>query len=227
MSPLIEMVGKKFGKLTVIERVNGHASKWLCRCDCGNNKVVFGGNLRRGHTQSCGCKKVPTEELRARAIRHGHGAPGKHSLTYASWGSMRERCNNSNASGYENYGGRGIKICERWNIFENFLSDMGERPSPKHTLDRIDPDGNYEPTNCRWATIAEQQRNRRNTQWVEFEGEKVSLGELCEKFGVKYSLVNCRVRRGWPIREALTASRSQGWSRQRRARSYSASGATR
>lgn len=146
--------GTRYGMLTVLgdaprRRGARHIS---CRCDCGGETVVFVGNLTQGNTKSCGC---------LRGGSHGHAKANAHSQTYNSWVGAKTRCTNPNTIGWHNYGGRGIKMCDRWLLsFEDFLADMGERP-PGHSLDRIDPNGNYEPTNCRWATRSQQRQNQR------------------------------------------------------------------
>jgi hypothetical protein len=164
----IDLTGKHFGRWFVLAihppRMRygrrGHAVcvLWLCRCDCGTERVVFGTNLRRGLSTSCGCRS--REKTRERNARHGHACRGKVTRAYIRWLSMLQRCCNPNNTAYDYYGGRGISVCERWHTFDNFLSDMGE-PPPGLSIDRIDVNGDYEPGNCRWATASEQVRNQR------------------------------------------------------------------
>lgn len=149
---------KKFGRWKVLEYNGG--SYWKCLCDCGKIKMVDGNSLRRGLSKSCGClHKEIISKMGKDRIRHGRSNKGD--LTYTSWQHMKRRVLNKNSPDFPNWGGRGIKVCERWIKFENFLEDMGERPEGM-TLDRIDNDGNYEPSNCKWSTRKEQNRNKRN-----------------------------------------------------------------
>jgi hypothetical protein len=168
MTRLINITGKQFGLWRVLaihpERVrHGRARRavsvlWLCRCECGTERLVFGTNLRRGLSTSCGCRK--DEKTRERNARHGHAYRGKVTSAYSRWVTMLQRCFNPNHKDYHLYGGRGVTVCERWLDFVNFLADMGE-PPPGLSLDRINVNGDYEPNNCRWATASEQARNRR------------------------------------------------------------------
>ncbi len=165
---LNDITGQKFGRLTVLSRdpVNRRPTKWICRCECGNEKSFVSHNLIRGFSKSCGCYRADLNRAVMAANREAftgarltHGKFG--TPTHVSWNAMLQRCTNENRDNYEFYGGRGIKVCERWESFENFLADMGERPVGT-TLDRYpNNNGNYEPGNCRWATVSEQMKNRR------------------------------------------------------------------
>jgi hypothetical protein len=175
MTAIVDMTGERCGRLTVVERApnDRHGCvMWRCVCDCGTKTVVRGGCAHRGglYARSCGClgreQSVKNGEASGRAsVTHGHSRHKKATPTYSSWKSLKKRCTNMNIRGYDNYGGRGITVCERWlgtsrgEGFTNFLADMGVRPEGT-TLDRIDVDGNYEPGNCRWATPYEQTHNR-------------------------------------------------------------------
>ena len=158
----IDLTGQRFGRLTVLHRDGStscrHAA-WKCQCDCGEVRTICGKHLRSGNTKSCGClnRELLSEGL---ATTHGMTRHGREAGVYGSWRSMRERCQNSNATHYAYYGGRGVTVCERWESFENFLADMGPRPEGL-SLDRINNEGNYEPGNCRWATRKQQAHNRR------------------------------------------------------------------
>lgn len=154
--------GDVFGRLTVKKRVpGGRRPRYLCVCKCGQRKEIDGQSLRRGQTRSCGCLHRDASRTR-RTHGESRARDGRPTPTYKSWQGMRQRCENPKSEKYRLYGARGISVCERWRRFENFLADMGERPEGT-TLDRIDPDGNYTPTNCRWADATTQSRNRRRT----------------------------------------------------------------
>jgi hypothetical protein len=158
MTKRIDISGQKFGRLTAIRfsHVRIKKSVWEFICDCGNIHVAYASLVKRGVTSSCGC--FYRENHTTRAKKHGK----TYTAEYRSWYAMKARCKNEKNKSYEFYGGRGISVCERWiKSFENFFADMGHKPSPKHSIDRIDNNGNYEPTNCKWSTPSEQVKNRR------------------------------------------------------------------
>ncbi len=203
MGRLIDLAGQKFSRLVVIQRVKNdkhHNAQWLCRCNCGKKTIIRGYCLKNGCTKSCGCLRK--EFARQNNYLHGHSMNGTRSKTYTVWEQMRQRCNDSNASNYKNYGGRGIKVYQRWRSFENFLEDMGERP-PGLTLDRIDNNGDYCKENCKWSTHKEQQRNMRNNISITIDGITRCLAEWCEIYNVDYNIVYGRIHRGWTPEEAL------------------------
>lgn len=146
--------GQRFGRLVSIERVA--PLKWKFACDCGETPILFADNVKRGLTRSCGC--LNSEATKARCYKED---ARKRTPEYRTWQSIHQRCGNTNDKDYRKYGGRGIKVCERWAAYENFLADMGKRPEDR-SIDRINNDGDYEPSNCRWATVLEQARNKRH-----------------------------------------------------------------
>lgn len=153
--------GQRYGRLTAIRFVDRGirgAARWSFRCDCGNETVTYANAARTNRTRSCGCLILEHAKRMGESLFTHRKT---ETITYSSWSHMRGRCRNPRADRYKDYGGRGIKVCERWDSFEAFLSDMGERPSKMHSIDRINVDGHYEPTNCKWATAKEQALNRR------------------------------------------------------------------
>jgi hypothetical protein len=211
--------GTRFTRLVVVKRVenskDGRAS-WLCACDCGKKSVVIGKSLRNGNTRSCGClhREIISQKMKQRAeemgkewglakLRHGHRRGRHSSPTYESWCGIISRCGNEQRKDYHHYGGRGIKVCERWLTFDNFLADMGEKPTGM-SIGRIDNNGNYEPSNCRWETHRQQMRNRRGNRIVTAFGKTGCLADFTEHFKVSYSAVLSRLRIGWSVERAFT-----------------------
>ena len=185
----INMIGKRFGRLLVVAEsepailpCGQTQSRVLCQCDCGNIKTIKASSLRRGDTKSCGCilRETPPN------LQHGHSPKGGSSSTYNSRACMIQRCTNPHTKDYKDYGARGIRVCERWlDSFENFLADMGERPEGM-TLERLNNDGNYEPSNCQWATDMEQKNNRSDNVLI-FNGEGYStMAQFARAFGIPY-----------------------------------------
>lgn len=198
-APLVALVGERFGHLVITEEaprfVHGtrHLRMVRCRCDCGGEKTALVTNLRAGYTTSCGCVRL----ARAAAALTTHAM--SDAPEYVAWMAMRKRCRDPNATCYHRYGGRGITVCEGWHNFKNFISDMGPRPSPHHSIDRKDVNGNYEPENCRWATSEMQANNRRNNRFIAFQGETKTLAQWARALSIPYSKLKQRVRKGrWP-----------------------------
>lgn len=196
------MIGEIFGHWTVLRRaatLSHYNARWLCRCECGSEKSVRADKLKAGRTKSCGCTK-------------GGGRNRTHGMSetrsYSIWGCMKKRCFDPKQNGFENYGGRGITVCEGWMEFEQFYADMGDCPEGM-TLERKDTEKNYEPGNCRWATWTEQARNRSNNRKIEINGETRVLSEWCETLGANYNTVYGRLARGLTPEKAFGLDRRQ------------------
>jgi hypothetical protein len=191
-----------FGRLTVVAFAgiaSNRKATWRCLCDCGNETVVTGVDLRSGHSQSCGC--LMGERLIASLTTHGRSGTPEHS----SWKQMRQRCLNPKNNAYDRYGGRGIVICQRWlDSFADFYADMGPKPSPKHSIERRENDGNYEPGNCYWATPKQQNRNTRKNVMLTFDGRTQCIGAWAEELGMGLRTLWTRLNDGWSVERALT-----------------------
>ena len=205
MPNAIDLTGHRYGALVVQalgppyrppSGADRGARMWLCQCDCGRRTAVMGRNLRNGHTTSCGCRRV----------RHGeYVGDSLASPELAAWHSMIGRCTNRNSHAWHRYGGRGIRVCERWrSSFADFLADMGRRPSDRHSIDRIDNDGHYEPANCRWATKVEQGVNRGNNRRITARGKSLTAPEWSRLTGLHRDTIASRLARGWDPERAVS-----------------------
>jgi hypothetical protein len=200
MPPKVDLTDMKFGRLTVIERSatrRRHVSEWTCRCDCGKTLNVPTDKLNSGNTKSCGC--LQRDKARARLRTHG----ACETPEYRVWRSMRERCR---LRPHPRYGGRGINVCDRWfNSFADFIADIGPRPTPKHTLERINGEGHYEPSNCKWATWIEQNNNKSGIRKVTINGQADTIANWCRRLGINRDTVSNRIHNlGWSYEDALT-----------------------
>lgn len=196
-----DLTGKKFSRLTVLSRhgLNKQGSAtWLVKCDCGNHKVISSPHLTTGSTVSCGCWRA--ERLGDMTREHGDSG----STEFKRWLSLIGRCNNPSDKAFGDYGGRGIKVCERWMEYENFLSDMGRCPSKEHTIDRVDNDGGYNKANCRWATKTEQNNNRRSNVVIEHDGRKMTATQWSKEIGVKYTTILYRLNAGYDLKNIFS-----------------------
>lgn len=200
------LINKRFGRLIVTEQVDKNKwgrIKWLCLCDCGQEKEILGYHLRSGHTQSCGCLRK--EIVLQQSTKHGHRIKRKATATYTSWRAMNQRCNNPNNKNYYRYGERGITICQHWSKFLNFLRDMGKRPSKDYSIDRIDNNGNYCKSNCRWATLKQQARNKKNNRLITHNQKTRCLATWAEEYNIPCRILWARLYKyKWSITKALT-----------------------
>lgn len=197
-----------YGRWTVLEDSIPMNSKHmaLCKCICGTVRVVLAISLLGGKSVSCGCyqKEKASTLAENTSLVHGCSRAGKRTRAYYVWKGMKTRCFNSKSDRYPAYGGRGITVCPDWkDSFANFLADMGEPPKGK-SLDRVDNNGDYSKENCRWATLKEQQNNRRSNRLIEFEGETLNMSQWAEKVGISVGALHRRLKLGWTTQKALT-----------------------
>lgn len=207
MGKRINLSGRRFGKLTVVEMAEPYhspggykATNWRCVCDCGKHTIVRTCNLRNGKSLSCGCLRVESPN------RKTHGQNGTR--LYGVWKSIRQRCKNPSSSSYEDYGGRGIQICAEWdhdfNLFYEWSLANGYQKGL--TIDRIDNNGDYAPSNCRWTTLSVQGNNTRRNHFITYNGETLTVAQWAEKTGIKYHKLKDRINKlGWTAEKALTA----------------------
>lgn len=208
-----DISGRRFGRLTVIERgeneprdSRGKARpRWICQCECGNRKLVAARHLKSGKTISCGCYRSKATVARGKArATHGHTRDRQPTAEYRTWRGLIARAHYGYKKDARRYKDRGISVDPRWLTFENFLADMGSRPSPEHSLDRIDNDGPYSPDNCRWATRKEQMRNRSVKRLITAFGRTQMLAEWAEETGLLNITICARLRAGWSPEEAVS-----------------------
>lgn len=204
MRKKLDLVGKKYERLLVIAEspsISGQPTRWLCKCDCGNETIVFGMNLKRGLTRSCGCYSKESH-LKHGMSKRGEGAKNNE---YSSWQHMKARCCNPNNEGYKDYGAKGITISPRWiDSFDNFYEDMGPKPSNRHTLDRYpNKEGNYEPGNCRWATESEQKRNLIRNIWITHEGRTMVAADWTKELGIPHWRIRHFTIKGYSLKEII------------------------
>ncbi len=190
------LINKKFNRLTilffVVKRVN--IPYYQCRCDCGKEKCIAIYDIINGHTKSCGCLAIESK-LVAKLI-HGEGKRGRFTKEFRAWTNIRQRCYNQNNRAYKNYGGRGIRVCDRWMVsFENFLNDVGRAPSNDHSLDRINNNGDYEDGNCKWSTRKEQNNNTRQNLMIEYKGEIKTCAQWCTVLNLNYNRIRQRIQK--------------------------------
>ena len=206
------MTARTFGKLTVMEWAYERRGRiWLCKviCSCGTERVVRRLSLQSGRTRSCGClRRKMQHDLH---LKHGGARRGLRLVEYGTWVKMIVRCENPKDKAYPHYGGRGIAVCERWrNSFAAFLSDMGRRPGPGYSIDRIKNERGYEPGNCQWVMGPAQNRNKRNSRRITYAGLTLSLGEWSERTGVNQKTLATRHDRGWSAERMLTIPNGRG-----------------
>lgn len=205
MPAKIDLMNKRFGYLVVVGDAPSTCERRVrVRCDCGSPEKVVGVSGLRRNVRSCGCKTADFKS--AFFIKHGHAAGYRNSPEYTVWKSMKSRCESRNHKAYRNYGARGVRVCERWReSFENFLADVGPRPSMRHSLDRFpDGGGHYEPGNVRWATRAEQARNTSRNLHVTFNGETMCVTDWERRQGFRKNTIRMRLKLGWSVEDAIT-----------------------
>lgn len=204
--PMIDRTGMRYGRLTVLSldrRVfrssrQGYANYWKCLCDCGSETQVHQSNLVSGNTTSCGCKSSRLT-IGDRVTTHGMSK----TPTYASWSAMKDRCYQETHKEFKRYGAVGITVCRRWkNSFENFLMDMGERPFGR-SLERVNVNKGYSPSNCIWATNEQQANNRRSNRFIKLGKELMTLAQWSKKTGIPAATIARRISRGWDVKRAL------------------------
>ena len=208
MPAKLDISGQRYGRLVAISPTGerrGGKIVWTCICDCGSTSLAVINHLRNGQRVSCGCAKTAGNQIKKKSAKHGHYVGNVPTATYRIWSGMKSRCLNKNVPEYKNYGGRGIKVCERWMDFSNFLEDMGARPDGL-SIDRVNNDGHYEPDNCRWATEIEQHNNRSDNTLLTYNGETLTISEWSRKLGINKHTLADRIRKSeWATEKVITS----------------------
>jgi len=207
MSKDIDRTGERFSRLLVLSRKDNNrygGAMWLCKCDCGGSTITGTNNLISGGTKSCGCLNAETAKINGILSSTTHGM--SYSPEYRSWASMKTRCYNKNHMHFKYYGGKGIRVCDKWmHSFAAFYADMGDKPASKHSIGRINNHGDYTPSNCRWETHTEQGENTRVNRFIEHNGEKMIVSQWAKKYNLPHGVLWNRVfYLGWATEEALT-----------------------
>jgi hypothetical protein len=192
MGKIVDITGLTFGSWTVVGATDSASrqKRWLCRCVCGTQREVVGTSLRSGASTNCGCKR----REHVGNINRSHGA--SRTAEYRVWKHMHARCSDPADKRYENYGGRGIRVCARWNRFDGFIADVGPRPSAAHSIERLSVDGDYEPANVIWATAPEQARNKTTTVFISVDGKVGRLVDFADELRLPYDTLYKRASRG-------------------------------
>lgn len=200
--------GMRFGKLVAVCDV-GRTKRgrvWKCVCDCGSETESISTYLKNGHKRSCGCLHAESAKLASvKHQTHGHTTKDrkKFASEYNAWASMKSRCLNPNSHGFKRYGARGIKVCERWLNFAKFYEDMGPKPTQKHSLERLNTDGNYEPSNCVWADAIQQASTRTNVRSITAFGKTMTAAAWERETGIPATAIRNRIDSGWDIKRVL------------------------
>ena len=203
-----DLSGLTFKRWTVVrfDGMRDNRAWWWCRCECGTERSVLGKTLVKGISRSCGC--LQRETVTAMNTKHMMS----RSPEFVVWCHMLKRCSDTDSLQWKDYGGRGIAVCKRWKEFANFIADIGQRPTPKHTIERRDNNLGYSPENCVWATRTQQARNKRTTVMLTSGGKTQCLAEWCEELGMNYHTLYTRIfNRGWSVEAALNTPKTHRW----------------
>jgi hypothetical protein len=191
-------IGIKYNRLTVTRKLK---KGYQCICNCGNETTIKSiYEIKSGHKKSCGCLNTEKRKEMAASLKRSHNQHG--TKTYNIWKNMRARCNCPTSSGYYKYGGKGIKVCLRWNDFENFIEDMGSCPT-NYSIERIDPAKNYEPGNCKWIPLKDQRWNKTNSRLITYNGITKNLSKWAQEIDIPRKTIDYRIKAGWTIAQAL------------------------